>query len=87
MTAPFNWDNDVVPKCEPRLVSVGDRFFSTNLGFYYEVISISRYDGNRRGTVSLPSVPYLNNTLENCHTDDVKINFVKSDLSSPPDSW
>ncbi|XXG95603.1 hypothetical protein Hte_001871 [Hypoxylon texense] len=87
MRAPFNWDNDVVPKCEPRLVSVGDRFFSTNLGFYYEVISISRYDGNRRGATSLPSVPYLNNTLEDCHTDDVKINFVKSDLSSPPDSW
>ncbi|KAI2604658.1 hypothetical protein GGR54DRAFT_621453 [Hypoxylon sp. NC1633] len=87
MNAPFALDNDMVPKCEPRLLSIGDRFFSTNLGFPYEVASISRDNGNGRTSTTLPSIPYLNNTLQDCRTDDVKINFSKSDLSSPPDSW
>ncbi|KAI0394598.1 hypothetical protein F5Y17DRAFT_427399 [Xylariaceae sp. FL0594] len=75
--APFNWDSSADPQCESQIVSVGDKFFSSNLGLTYEVMAISQLrEGGDRPTV-LPSVLYFNNTLENCHMQKVDINLLK----------
>jgi hypothetical protein len=63
-------------------VSVGDKIFSTNLGFYYDVIGISQFrDGEDRAT-SLPSVLYYNNTLMDCHMLKVDFRLLKEGNSS-----
>ncbi|KAH8881958.1 hypothetical protein GQ53DRAFT_886259 [Thozetella sp. PMI_491] len=86
MEPPFNWGGDLDPKCEPQLLAIGDKLFSTNLGLSYEVTSISRIDETGQ-TASLPSVQYLNNTLEGCITDSVVVDLHKNDLTLPPYAW
>jgi len=87
MKSPFNLGDRLRPECEPRLLSVGDQFFTSNLGFTWEIAKISRSSDNFKGFVSLPSTPYLNNVLEDCRLDKVAISLVKSDISFPPTWW
>lgn len=87
MRAPFNWGDSLHPVCVPKLLSVGDQFFTTNLGFYYEVTSLSRWNNDSLEATSLPSIPYLNNTLEGCRTDHIQISLRKADQGIPPTWW
>jgi hypothetical protein len=66
---------------------VGSQLYSSNLGFYYTLTSISRWDDATQGETSLPSVVYLNSTLDDCRTDNVNIKLRKYDSSSPPNAW
>ncbi|KAI0528128.1 hypothetical protein F5B22DRAFT_583794 [Xylaria bambusicola] len=85
--APFNWDSTINPKCEPQFISVGDTFFSTNLGLSYQVASFSQLNEESNTTISLPSVLYYNNTLEDCHTLAVEIHLLKEGQATPPSWW
>lgn len=87
MKPPFDWSDSLRPSCEPRLISVGDRFFTSNLGFYYEVSSITQVDRSQNITTSLGSTPYLNNTLEDCRAQDVSINLLKGDTFVDYNWW
>lgn len=87
MKAPFNWGDRLRPICEPRLLTVGDQLFTTNLGFTWEITSISRPSASIQGFTSLSSIPYLNNTLEDCRLDKVSITLIKADLAPPPGWW
>lgn len=87
MKEPFNWEDDVAVKCQPKILSVGDRFFTSNLGLQYEIKSITRSrDGSTRPT-SLPSVPYLNNTLEDCYLTQSVLNLQKADSAIRATWW
>ncbi|KAH8664874.1 hypothetical protein BGZ61DRAFT_462478 [Ilyonectria robusta] len=87
MKEPFNWEADVAVKCQPKILSVGDRFFTSNLGLQYEIKSITRStDGSTRPT-SLPSVPYLNNTLEGCYLTQSVLNLQKADSAIRATWW
>lgn len=74
MKVPFNWGSTFKPDCEPRQLSVGDQFFTTNQGFYYTLKSI------RKGGHVLPSLSYLNTTLQDCITRSVEIRLRKSNI-------
>lgn len=87
MNPPFNWADRLQPSCEPRLLSVGDQFFTTNYGFTWQVTAISQASDAANGFDSLPSIPYLNNTLEDCRLDMVQITLVKADIAPPPGWW
>ncbi len=88
MEAPFNWGKDLDPTCEPQLLSIGDRMFSTNLGMSsYEVTSITRYQDDASTPISMPSVLYLNNTLENCVMESVVLELRKNDFAKPQNAW
>ncbi|KAF4458104.1 hypothetical protein F53441_112 [Fusarium austroafricanum] len=69
MRPPLNWDRNIQPKCQPKMLTVGDRFFTTNLGFQYSIKSITKYDNDSQAKISYPSIPYMNNTLEDCYLD------------------
>ncbi|RFU75090.1 hypothetical protein TARUN_7156 [Trichoderma arundinaceum] len=74
MKVPFNWGSTFKPDCEPRQLSVGDQFFTTNQGFYYTLKSI------KKGEHVLPSLRCLNTTLQKCITRSVEIRLRKSNI-------
>ncbi|KAK2033477.1 hypothetical protein LX32DRAFT_689995 [Colletotrichum zoysiae] len=77
---PFNWQTDVQAECQPRLLSVGDSFFTSNQGFRYTVESIE--DSAKR---SQPAVRYKNNVLRGCVPTSIDIRLGKVDTAAP--SW
>ncbi|KAF7551422.1 hypothetical protein G7Z17_g5033 [Cylindrodendrum hubeiense] len=87
MKAPFNWEDDLAVKCQPKILSVGDRFFTSTLGLQYEVKSITRASDNAKRSTSLPSVPYLNNTLEDCFLVDSALTLQKADTAARATWW
>ncbi|KAH6886829.1 hypothetical protein B0T10DRAFT_442949 [Thelonectria olida] len=88
MKPPFNWESNLDVKCQPRLLSVGDRFFASSLGFQYEVKAITLLNADDAGTKrSLPSVAYLDNTLDDCFLSKLKFNLEKEDKSTSTSSW
>jgi hypothetical protein len=87
MKEPFNWGGGLDPKCEPQLLSIGNEVFTSNLGLSYEVTAIWRLDGDTGAITHLPSVSYLNNTLENCLTENVIVDLRKSDSAIPIQAW
>lgn len=87
MKPPFNWEGDLAVKCQPKFLSVGDRFFTSNLGLQYEVKSITSSMNETQKPTSLPSVPYLNNTLENCFLTKAALNLHKSDTAARATWW
>ncbi|KAH7121657.1 heterokaryon incompatibility protein-domain-containing protein [Dactylonectria macrodidyma] len=87
MKPPFNWEGDLAVKCQPKFLSVGDRFFTSNLGLQYEVKSITIPKNDTQKPTSLPSVPYLNNTLENCFLTSSALNLQKADTASRATWW
>ncbi|KAK1700904.1 hypothetical protein BDP55DRAFT_538006 [Colletotrichum godetiae] len=80
---PFNWRSDVRAECQPRLLTIGDSFFTSNLGFRYIIKAISDSRTN-----SLSSLNYKNNTLESCSPKSIALKLKKSDTAVPPAaSW
>ncbi|TXC07955.1 hypothetical protein FocTR4_00003399 [Fusarium oxysporum f. sp. cubense] len=87
MKAPLNWDNNMKVKCQPKILSVGDRVFSTNLGFQYSVKALTSSDDDSGFRKTYPSIAYLNNTLEDCYLTRVDINLRKSDARASNSWW
>ncbi|KAK1480180.1 hypothetical protein CCUS01_00737 [Colletotrichum cuscutae] len=80
---PFNWRSDVKAECQPRLFTIGDSFFTSNLGFRYIIKAISDSRTN-----SLSSLNYKNNTLESCSPKSIVLKMKKGDTAVPPaPSW
>jgi hypothetical protein len=81
----FNFGDDQLrPKCSAFEVPVGYQFFTSNQGFTYNVQTISFHnDSTSEQRISLP---YLNNTLENCQMTTATVNLIKSDQSLPGNS-
>ncbi|EWZ01338.1 hypothetical protein FOYG_00988 [Fusarium oxysporum NRRL 32931] len=87
MKAPLNWDNNMKVQCQPKILSVGDRVFSTNLGFQYSVKALTSSDDDSDFRETYPSIAYLNNTLEDCYLTRVDINLRKSDARASNSWW
>lgn len=87
MKAPLNWDNNMKVKCQPKILSVGDRVFSTNLGFQYSVKALTSSNDDSDFRKTYPSIAYLNNTLEDCYLTKVDINLRKSDARASKSWW
>ncbi|PNP82744.1 hypothetical protein FNYG_03975 [Fusarium nygamai] len=87
MKAPLNWDNNMKVKCQPKILSVGDRVFSTNLGFQYSVKALTSSDDDLDFRKTYPSIAYLNNTLEDCYLTKLDINLRKSDARASNSWW
>ncbi|KAK1599778.1 uncharacterized protein LY79DRAFT_586346 [Colletotrichum navitas] len=77
---PFNWQSDVQAECQPRLLSVGDSFFTSNQGFRYTVEAIE--DSAKR---SQPAIRYKNNVLRDCVPTTINLRLRKVDTAAP--SW
>ncbi|KAM5358469.1 hypothetical protein ACJZ2D_015256 [Fusarium nematophilum] len=86
MKAPFNWESNLDTQCQAKMLSVGDRFFTTNLGFQYTVKAISVTDDSENPK-PLPSVPYLNNTLQDCFLSEVVLKLRKTDTAPSGTFW
>ncbi|KAF0316346.1 hypothetical protein GQ607_016446 [Colletotrichum asianum] len=76
---PFNWQSDVQAECQPHLLSVGDSFFTTNLGFRYTIKAITD-----PAKTSLSTIGYKNNTLQSCIPKEIELRLRKSDTAAPP---
>ncbi|KAI0189786.1 hypothetical protein EV127DRAFT_340643 [Xylaria flabelliformis] len=81
---PFN---DDPTKCDSKLVTVGTTFFTTNLGFSYEITGISLLDNEGTAVTALPSILYHNNILDDCYTRQIHIDLLKEGLANPPFWW
>lgn len=81
MKPPFSWEQNIESQCEPKMLSIGDSFFTSTLGFRYTVKSLKRLDE------TLSSIPYLGDTLEDCFLDRVLIKLSKSDTAAFPTFW
>ncbi|KAM0436574.1 hypothetical protein ACHAPT_002282 [Fusarium lateritium] len=70
------------------MLSVGDSFFTSELGFQYTVKSLKRVkDSDTTSVETISSIPYLHNTLEDCFLDQVTIQLKKSDAVGSPTWW
>ncbi|CAH0057165.1 unnamed protein product [Clonostachys solani] len=83
MKPPFNWDTTFKAQCQPSIISVGDRFFTSSLGLQYEVQSVIRESDQ----LTLPSVAYLNNPLEDCFLQSSALELQKVDSAKQPSWW
>ncbi|OHE99469.1 hypothetical protein CORC01_05269 [Colletotrichum orchidophilum] len=80
---PFNWRSDVQAECQPRLLAIGDSFFTSNLGFRYIIKTISDSSTSSRSTLN-----YKNNTLQHCTPKQIVLKLKKVDTAVPPSpSW
>ncbi|KAF5024851.1 hypothetical protein F66182_3090 [Fusarium sp. NRRL 66182] len=87
MRAPIDWDNNLKIQCQPNLLSVGDRFLTTNSGFQYSIESISQSINESEPPTSLNSVPYLRNVLQDCNLTEVVVVLRKTDSRVGPGWW
>ncbi|KAI8665423.1 hypothetical protein NCS56_00978000 [Fusarium sp. Ph1] len=87
MKPPFSWENSLEPKCEPKMLSVGDSFFTSGLGFQYTVKSLRRINDSDESVETFPSIPYLNNNLEDCFLDRASLKLKKSDAIGSRTWW
>lgn len=87
MKPPFSGENSLEPKCEPKMLSVGDSFFTSRLGFQYTIKSLRRFNESDESMETLPSIPYLNNTLEDCFLDRASLKLIKSDAIGSRTWW
>ncbi|KAJ4317996.1 hypothetical protein N0V84_007050 [Fusarium piperis] len=83
-----HWEHNLEPKCEPKMLSVGDSFFTSTLGFQYKINSLWRSkDGDAKSKESVSSIPYLNNTLEDCFLYRASLRLQKSDAIGSRSWW
>jgi hypothetical protein len=64
------------PSCEPKEIGVQQKFNTNKNGFIYSIDSITTMDQDGL-LVPSPSMRYLNNTLENCTINYIKIEMAK----------
>jgi hypothetical protein len=83
MKPPFNWDTTFKAQCQPSIISVGDRLFTSSLGLQYEVQSVVRESDQ----LTLPSVAYLKNPLEDCFLQSSTLELQKVDRAKQPSWW
>lgn len=83
MKPPFNWDTTFKAQCQPSIISVGDRLFTSSLGLRYEVQSVVRESDQ----LTLPSVAYLNNPVEDCFLQSSALELQKVDRAKQPSWW
>ncbi|KAL2679059.1 hypothetical protein Neosp_009815 [[Neocosmospora] mangrovei] len=83
----MRWENSIEPKCEPKILSVGESFFTRQLGFQYTIKSLRRFNESDESMETLPSIPYLNNTLEDCFLNQASLRVRKSDAIGARTWW
>lgn len=83
MKPPFSWGDRMRPSCEPRTLTVGDRFLTGNRGLFYDVTLPSHVNESLEEYDPLASVQYLNNPLQNCGTGYFNIILNKVDDAKP----
>lgn len=71
----FGGINKLASKCEAKEISVQQRFNTNKNGFIYSLSSIQKIQDD--GTFPVPSMLYLNNTLEDCTINYIKIEMAK----------
>ncbi|KAK5949886.1 hypothetical protein OHC33_009071 [Knufia fluminis] len=79
--APWSWGGKLKPTCQAQNIPIGYEFFTTNLGLSYILESVSRFDEVSNQTIRFPSLPYLNQTLQDCAVDNVVLYMKKADQS------
>lgn len=79
--APWTWSDKLKATCQAQNLPIGYQFFTTNLGLSYTLDSVTQYNKATNQTVHLPSLPYLNQTLEDCQIDQVVLYMRKNDQS------
>ena len=71
-----NWPsyltNGVQPTCQPTNLPVNTQFFTNQSGLMWTVTS---YFANKANPVALPSLPYLNNVLEDCDVSELRVGY------------
>lgn len=63
------------PRCEPKEITVQQKFNTNKNGFIFSLSGIRHNQGTE--AVPVPSMLYLNNTLEDCTINYVKIEMAK----------
>lgn len=77
--APWSWMAKSRPTCQAQNIPVGSTFFTSNLGFSYTLEAVSRYSETIDASVNYPSLPYMNQQLDECHVQKVNIDVQKRD--------
>jgi hypothetical protein len=63
------------PRCEPKEITIQQKFNTNKNGFIYSLSGIRNIQGTE--AVPVPSMLYLNNTLEDCTINYIKIEMAK----------
>lgn len=87
LKAPWNWGDTPQTDFETASLSVGSQMFTTNLGFRYTLDNVAKYENESNNHVSLPSVPYRRQILENCTVNAIELRLRKIGQPVPPTSW
>ena len=66
----------VQPTCEPANLPVNTQFFTNQSGLMWTISSVF---ADTNDPQALPSLPYLNNVLENCTVSEVRLDYDGSD--------
>ena len=72
-----NWPsylaNSVEPVCQPANLPINTEFFTNHTALTYTITSV--FEGEGESSPASPSLPYLNNVLENCNVSTIEMQF------------
>ena len=85
--APFSWVSQTKVSCQPALLTVGSRYFTTNLGLTYTLDGLWREGSDGIENRVLPATSYQNTQLDNCEVRQILIDFMRRDETQFPHNW
>ena len=82
---PFSLFDKTVINCQPQDLPVNSQFFTENLALLYTLTSVWRQQGNFN--LTLPSLKYTRNKLENCAVAYLQIDLESSGRTAAQQGW
>lgn len=85
--APFSWFSRDHLSCQPALLTPGNTYFTSNLGFMYSMDKL--WQGNSVGMSKqvLPAASYENTELQDCQVRQIEIDFTRRDQTPLPENF
>ena len=77
---PSYLTSSVRPTCQPAILPIDTQFFTNQSGLMWTVTNIF---GENSDAETMPSLPYLNNVLQNCTLQGIQMDFDASSDRSP----
>ncbi len=82
---PFSMVERTVASCQSQNLPINSQFFTDKLSLEYTLVGVWQEQGN--DIVTLPSLRYINNTLENCYVNIIQVDLKSTQRTSEQQAW
>ena len=82
---PFSMVEKTVASCQSQNLPINSQFFTDKLSLEYTLVGV--WQELRNEIVTLPSLRYTNNTLENCYVNIIQVDLQSTQRTSEQQAW